>query len=53
LFLSKGFKYPFVEQCRDIMHKLKGKTSLKDRVLAKKIKYILNVVEDIGKSVIK
>jgi len=51
--MAKEIKYPFVQRCKDLSQKLEGKSSLKDRVLVKKIKYILGVIEDKNKSKLK
>lgn len=43
--MSKGFKYPFIQNCKDIREHLKKKSSLKDRVIARKIEYIIKTLE--------
>lgn len=43
--MSRGFKYPFIQHCKDIRDKLKKNSSLKDRVIARKVAYIIAALE--------
>ena len=44
IFMSKGFKYPFLQNCKDIRGKLSGHANLKDRVLVKKVDFIIKTL---------
>jgi hypothetical protein len=40
--MSKGFKYPFIANCRDIADKLKGSTKEEERKISKAAQYIVD-----------
>lgn len=45
VFMSKGVKYPLIQNCKDIREKLKKSSCLKDRVIVRKVEYIIKVLE--------
>lgn len=42
IFMSKGFEYPFHENCKDIVEHLKGSNEEKDQKIVKAAQYIVD-----------
>jgi len=43
--MSKGFKYPFIANCRDITNQLKNSTKEEDKTIVKAAEYIVNALK--------
>jgi len=46
LFMSKGFKYPLIANCRDIVNKLKGSSKDSDQTIVKAAEYIADTLKE-------
>jgi len=45
LFMSKGFRYPLIANCRDITNQLKNSTKEEDKTIVKAAEYIVNALK--------